>query len=734
MMKPARLPITSRLLALAVISAFVTICPTAPVPAQQAGQGNDALRVPPPTFPAVVQLMSDPARALAALDSELARRAEARPVEGFVLRAHLLSDLGRFNESVAAWDDVARRDPNLGPFAARSAIADLLAARDVDQAALRVRSLVAPRPAAQDDLLLLNLADAYRAAGRPAAASDVYREILGRQRQSAIADRARLGLAASEETVGHLEAALDVLHEATTAWSLAGAFSSARSEERRIAERLHTEPRSLTGEQYFAVAARLSVASYFDDAVTLLEEGRRLQRVDSDDRLEAAIVDYLYRGRQNDAAMARAGQFLARFPGSRLAPSIRLTQLRLDIRLGNSVQARKRLSALQSDRTVPAADRQSAERLVAADLVSAGKPREGLAIFRQMLRAGLPRTDRFDVSWRAGIAAMRAGDTRGAITLLRQARRYAPGRSTPRSTVYWLAAALAKTGSATEAQRLWRQLLAENASDYYGLRCAERLGSRDPAASEQAPSSQPLQLSEAAVSAGDFGAALVLARAGLLDDASSMLASLAGRLRTDQALALLAARTASAAGDYATAWSLVATRFAQVLAQPLGPEAEDIWHMAFPRAFWNEVSAAATKADVDPLLLLSLMRRESRFVVAARSRSGAQGLFQVMPDTAKDIVAAIEDPAESERLASAPPSAEMAARLVRQIMTRFGGATAPVVAAYNAGEDRVQAWWRAAKDLPEDLFVDSIPYGETRQYVREVLANYAIYKRLYGHR
>lgn len=690
------------------------------------------MRVPPPAFPTAVALVSDPPRALAALDRELARRAAPPPLEAVVLRAHLLSDVRRYGESVAAWDEVAERDANLRPFAARSAIADLLTARNVDQAAARVRSIVAPRPSAQDDLLLLNLADAYRGAGQPTVASDIYREILGRQRQSAIADRARLGLAASEETTGHLEAALDALHEATTAWRLAGTFSSARAEERRIAERLRTKATPLTSEQYFAVAARLSAASYFDDAVALLEEGRRLEQVDSDDRLEAAIVDYLYRGRRNDAAMARAGQFLARFPGSRLAPSIRLIQIRLDIRASNGAQARKRLSTFQNDRSVPVSVRRSAERLVAADLVSSGKPHEGLAMFRLMLRARPPRADRFDISWRAGIAAIRAGDPRVAIDLLRQARRYAPGKSTPRSTVYWLAVALAKTGSAAEAGRLWRQLLAENASDYYGLRCAERLGSRASAASEQAPTSPPLQLGDAAAASADFNAALVLARAGLVDDAASMLAALAGRLRTDRALALLAARTASAAGDYATAWSLVVTRFPQVLAQPPDPVAGDIWQMAFPRAFWTEVSAAAAKTDVDPLLLLALMRRESRFVVTARSRSGALGLFQVMPETARDVVAAIEDPAESERLASAPPSAEMAARLVRHIMTRFGGATAPVVAAYNAGEDRVQAWWRAATDLPEDLFVDSIPYGETRQYVREVLANYVIYKRLYG--
>ena len=55
---------------------------------------------------------------------------------------------------------------------------------------------------------------------------------------------------------------------------------------------------------------------------------------------------------------------------------------------------------------------------------------------------------------------------------------------------------------------------------------------------------------------------------------------------------------------------------------------------------------------------------------------------------------------------------------------------APTLASYNADIDRVVVWWNAARGLPEELFVDSIPYRETRSYVRQVLANYAMYQRV----
>jgi soluble lytic murein transglycosylase len=695
-------------------------------------QNDDAPTLPSPTFPGVVALLKEPAQALAALDVAVAGRGDAAPIEALVLRAHLLSDLRRYQESVTLWDEIARRDAALQLFAGRSAIADLLAARDVGAAASRIRTAVGARPRRQDDPLLASLADAYQAAGQPAAASDIYSGVILRGRDSAIADRARLGLAKSEEAAGRLDAALNALHQATTAWRLADTFSTARSEERRVAARLHREAAGLTAPQYFAVAARLATSSRFDDAVALLEEGTQ-RRLLPGDKAEAAVIENLYRGRHSEAAIARAARFLAKFPASRLASSVRLVQLRLDIRLGKLSQARAQLESLQADSAVPASVRQSAQRLVAANLVAVGAPRDGLAIDRQLLRVAIARRDRFDLCWRAGIAAIRAGEDQAAIDLLSQARKYAPARSTPRSTLYWRAVVLDRSGQSPEARRVLAQLVSENAYDYYGIRAADRLqGAGGPAPPLPSSPFPPVRVGDVAAASPEFRTAIVLAKAGLLDDASAMFGAAVARFRADAGVALLAARAATTAGDYATAAALVSTRFGAFLTRPSRGIPDDLWRMAFPRAYWTEVQGAAARSAVDPLLLLSLMRRESRFVVTARSRTGALGLFQIMPYTAREIVPAAKEAAESESLLGAPASADMAARLVKRIVTRFGGATAPVVAAYNAGEDRVEDWWRASRDVAEDLFVDSIPYGETRQYVREVLANYATYKRLYG--
>jgi soluble lytic murein transglycosylase len=113
----------------------------------------------------------------------------------------------------------------------------------------------------------------------------------------------------------------------------------------------------------------------------------------------------------------------------------------------------------------------------------------------------------------------------------------------------------------------------------------------------------------------------------------------------------------------------------------------------------------------------------------ARSPVGAVGLFQVMPYTAAELDPQFADPMALDRLVQPAVSAELAAKLLASLQARYQGTLAPTIASYNADKERVQIWWNAAKGLPEELFIDSIPYQQTRAYVRQVLTNYAMYQR-----
>jgi soluble lytic murein transglycosylase len=169
--------------------------------------------------------------------------------------------------------------------------------------------------------------------------------------------------------------------------------------------------------------------------------------------------------------------------------------------------------------------------------------------------------------------------------------------------------------------------------------------------------------------------------------------------------------------------------FGPYLQQPAENLPEDFWALAYPRAYWTEVSAAAARHKVDPLLLIGLARQESHFNRSARSPVGAIGLFQIMPYTAAELDPEFSNVAAMERLVQPSVSAELAATLIAGLQSRFQGALAPTIASYNADKERVQVWWNSAKGLPEELFIDSIPYQQTRAYVRQVLTNYAMYQR-----
>jgi soluble lytic murein transglycosylase len=324
------------------------------------------------------------------------------------------------------------------------------------------------------------------------------------------------------------------------------------------------------------------------------------------------------------------------------------------------------------------------------------------------------------------IASLRAGNRARALKELEQVMRLRPDAETERATTFWLASAQYDAGSHTAAKTLWAALVQRYSFTYYGFRAAEKIGTSLPPPSLTFPD---LVLRDAVLAHPDYQAAVLLARAGLPDDAADYARRLNGAFRRDEAVALLAARASEAAGDHTSASTLMSSYFGEFLQRPANGLPEDFWSLAYPRAYWPEVSAAAARHHVDPLLMAGLARQESHFDPTARSPVGAIGLFQIMPYTAAELDPAFAEPGATDRLVRADVSAELAASLLERLQARYQGALAPTIASYNADKERVQIWWDAARGLPEELFIDSIPYRETRAYVRQVLANYAMYQR-----
>ena len=708
-----------------------------------AGAATDDLILPEPTYPEVARLL-DTGDHTAALDRLTAtvRDDPNQPLEALVLRATLLAHVGRGPDAEAVWLQVIDREVWMRTFSRRALVTSLAGRGEPALAAPILSELNRSDWTRHLDLTLL-VADAHREQGEFARAAALYRDALGRRTRGALRDRARLGLAAAQEGAGDLTAAIATLRDAQLEHQTGSGYADALAAERRLSQRLDRPRAPFTPTQFRTVTRRLRSYSRHAEAAALIDEWRTVQP-DGEERLDVELIGILYDGRSNQEAVARCGTFAERYPLSRLLPDVKLTEFRLAVRMGDTATARTLGLNLWEGRVRGAAAQQrfNAGELLAAYLVAVGDVEGGLDLYRDLFSRATSVNGQRTMLWKAGVAALRAGQNERALTNLRALNQRRPTGDLQPAGQYWQAIAETRAGLTGAAERAFRTLVETRPYHYYGLaaraRLVELIG--EGAVPEPPPRQFPvLAIAPATPARAEFKAAMVLARAGLVGDAAWYLRRLLESQRRDRGLALLAMRASAEAGDYAAVARLVVTHFAGFLQRPAEGLPEDFYELVYPRPFVNAVGSAASGRDLDPAFMFSLMRQESRFDPAARSLVGALGLFQIMPYTATalgprsglDHLSSADF--ESETVLLQPMvNAAIAATLASDLFVLFGGALAPVIASYNAGEDRVAIWWESARGLPENLFVDTIPYSETRRFVREVLANLAGYRRVYG--
>jgi soluble lytic murein transglycosylase len=146
----------------------------------------------------------------------------------------------------------------------------------------------------------------------------------------------------------------------------------------------------------------------------------------------------------------------------------------------------------------------------------------------------------------------------------------------------------------------------------------------------------------------------------------------------------------------------------------------------YPLPFQPQIQAAATQAGLDPALVLGLIRQESRFVGDARSHVGASGLMQVMPATARWTARKIGLEWRPEWAQDREINLRLGTAYLRMVLDDFGGSLPMAMSAYNAGPNRPRRW-REGAILEPAAWAETIPIHETRDYVKKVLANAAVY-------
>jgi soluble lytic murein transglycosylase len=146
------------------------------------------------------------------------------------------------------------------------------------------------------------------------------------------------------------------------------------------------------------------------------------------------------------------------------------------------------------------------------------------------------------------------------------------------------------------------------------------------------------------------------------------------------------------------------------------------------------VDAEARAHGLDAYYVMALIRQESLFDADAVSPVGAVGLMQIMPATGREIADSTGWPDYGPGLLTDPAvSLHFGARYLEDQLARFDGFWPAVLAAYNGGPQNVERWWEfPERELDAELWIDRIPYRETRNYVKKIVAQYVAYRGLHA--
>ena len=160
----------------------------------------------------------------------------------------------------------------------------------------------------------------------------------------------------------------------------------------------------------------------------------------------------------------------------------------------------------------------------------------------------------------------------------------------------------------------------------------------------------------------------------------------------------------------------------------------DYWDdlaLRFPVYYSEQIHHNAYLHNLDPAIVFGLIRQESIFNKDAESSVGARGLMQVMPITGMQIARDLKEKWRSgDSLFNPDINVRYGAFYYKKLLKQFHGHFALAIAAYNAGSGRVAKWLPSAEAMPADIWIETIPFKETRKYVTAVLSYAIIYQQL----
>lgn len=333
-----------------------------------------------------------------------------------------------------------------------------------------------------------------------------------------------------------------------------------------------------------------------------------------------------------------------------------------------------------------------------------------------------------DALWRLGWLHYRAGDLSRACAAFGSLAGQATQSALRTAGLYWQSRCAEKAGDTELAKELYRQVYNSGVESYYQPLAARALARLGWVVNES-----PISSGES-VHDGDPPLApfvsFHLARARALTEISLHQLAVA---ELDEINRI--------AGNQVRVRALLMREYFRnraynrslALANQLADDSGEKNKYRFPLAYWETIQRKAQERNLDPYLVVALIRQESLFDTGARSPAFALGLMQLLPSTAINVAKQLGlPPPSNEDLFEPELNLTLGTQYLKDLLQRYSNNWSKAIAAYNAGERAVDRWEKeiATDDMEE--FVERIPYLETRSYVKLVMRNHRVYQRLYN--
>lgn len=516
-------------------------------------------------------------------------------------------------------------------------------------------------------------------------------------------------------------------------------------------ERLRSGPRrSMTARQMtpaerLAFAARLQKVGLHEEALDELHRAGSGDTGGDRVRVLAMSADSLLALRKNHECVQTAARLRSLAPGSTEAAAAGLLAIQA-LRRTNDLEAIREWTAWLA-RTFPgSATAVEARYSLATFLQNSDRRDEAIPLLVSVSQAqaqGIADNALWKLAW---VYRMEGRNDEARAALERMLAEF-PESGFRKAALYWLAR-FVENQDRPSAVKLYRTLLREYPQDYYGheatrnlLALQEVVNWKDFGDQERAfPAIDHLDDPTRRPEADAYARAVSLIKIGLFSFAADELESLPDAER-DPSLAFALADVRTRAGDTWSGVEILKHNFAEYLisgSRDTRIVPEDFWYIAYPYNYRSLIEDAVREAGLDsaqiePALVASLIRMESRFLPSAVSPVGAVGLMQLMPGTAEELARKVTGSSVTRAELFEPEiNIRYGTRYLADRVADFRGEWFPAICSYNAGVRPVRRWWEARRlDMPMDEFIESIPFEATRLYVKQILGDYQNYKWIY---